>query len=135
MSITPNNDISHGINILRDMLLPVSSVVKDFDNYFSQESPTRSWEDDENIYLEANMPGFKQPDINIELHDNILKVFGRTLVRTTGGYQAKTVKYSFKVPGNTVQDNLAAKLEYGVLTISLPKSKNIAKVKRIQISQ
>jgi HSP20 family protein len=131
-----NATLNDGMSIIRDIFLPVSSVVRDFDNYFSQESPTRSWEDEENVYLEANVPGFKQADINIELHDNILKILGRTLYRTSNGYQTKNVRYSFNVPLNTIQESLTARLEYGILTISLPKSKKtIAKVKRIQISE
>ena len=88
----------------------------------------------ENEYrIIANLPGVKKEDVNIALKDNLLTLSAVTearnetnkenLIRTerfVGKYQR-----SFALPDNCDIENIKAKMEHGVLKLSVPKRETI----------
>lgn len=78
-------------------------------------------EDDEHYYARFEMPGLKKEDVKVELHDGMLTVSGEKKTKTDDGERSYTLSRSVSVPDGVRQDAIAAKLEDGILTVTLPK--------------
>lgn len=100
------------------------------------------WEDDQSLYVEAELPGYALEDIEITTLGNELTIAGtRTETapeeatfhrreRMTGG--ASQFKRSLRIGIPVNVDKVSAKLEQGVLSITLPKAE-AAKPRKIQV--
>ena len=98
------------------------------------------WEDNENLFVEAELPGFELNDLEIyvngENHLSIKgerrqpEVEGASWHRRERGYGSfnRTIELSSDVDADKVSANLKA----GVLTITLPKKEEI-KPRRIEV--
>jgi len=94
----------------------------------------------------TDAPGFSADDIKVELHEGKLTVSGeRKLERTVDGNNSKYhvqerqwTKFSrqFQLPANIAEDKIAASLDKGILTVSVPKVPEPPKPqpKRIQVT-
>lgn len=78
-------------------------------------------EDDEHYYARFEMPGLKKEDVKVELRDGLLSVSGEKKTKTDEGESSYTLSRSVSVPDGVRQDAIAAKLEDGILTVTLPK--------------
>ncbi len=87
-------------------------------------------EDDNNIFIEAEIPGVKKSDINISIQDNILTIKGekkslnedkkdKSFYRSERSYGSFT--RSFTLPAEVNPDKVEAKFEDGILNISIAK--------------
>lgn len=79
-------------------------------------------EDKDNYYAVFEAPGVKKEDLKVELHDRLLSV---SFERKSGEGDKEsryTSSRSISVPDSVKPDGIAAKLENGILTITLPKS-------------
>jgi HSP20 family molecular chaperone IbpA len=105
-------------------------------------------ENGNNYELKADLPGFAKEDINVDLKDHVLTISashkankeekdqksGRVLrqERSTANYQR-----SFRVDEDVKPEDISAKYENGVLTLSLPKKEAVETkaddTKRIEI--
>jgi HSP20 family protein len=93
--------------------------------------PIDLYEDAENTYVRAQLPGFNRDDINVELAEGFLTL---TANRKQGD-NAETFSFSRSV---TVGDQIdpskvAAAYENGILTVTLPKREE-AKPKKITVA-
>lgn len=91
--------------------------------------PLNMWEDDECIYVEAELPGTALEDIDVSVVGADLSIKGRRTVdfpeqarayrreRPTGSFE-RTVT----LPGEIDADRVDAKLTDGILTVTLPKA-------------
>ena len=98
-------------------------------------------ETDDSYIAEVEVPGMSKDDIDIQMSGNELVVSGETRkeeeegkrehrrTRRYGRFEYRTV-----LPSDVDAENVAAKLEHGILTITIPKSTQ-AKPRRITISQ
>ncbi|MFW5800310.1 MAG: Hsp20/alpha crystallin family protein [Spirochaetota bacterium] len=99
-------------------------------------------EDDNNIYVNAELPGVKEKDIDVELKDNMLTISGEKKEETeekekkyhrverSYGYFQRSVNLSSKVD----EDKIKASYKDGILSITLPKVEGEeSKSKKIQI--
>lgn len=94
--------------------LPLSDVIETQDYY----------------YIEMELPGVRKSDISIEINENIVTVSGekvkpqedddRRRYHCIGRSYGK-FKRCFNLPGPFNMHNVKAKLEKGILTISIPK--------------
>jgi len=100
--------------------------------------PVDIWEDGENVYVEAEMPGFNKDQISVTLECSILSI---TAQRSEDHDQRSkhvserhfaSIGRSFKLPMAVVDLQAEAKLEHGVLHLRLPKSPKV-KPKKIKI--
>ncbi len=91
-------------------------------------------EDDANFYVEADVPGFSQDDINVTFDNGMLTVSGeRKQEETREGdnfhvVERRTGKLtrSFSLPSGSVKDNaVEAMLKDGVLHITLAKADDV----------
>ncbi len=97
------------------------------------------WEDNDNLYAEAELPGFKLDDLEIYVTGNQLTITGErrppehnggTWHRQERGYGkfSRLIEVPVDVDGNRV----SAEFKYGVLHITLPKSEAV-KPRRIAV--
>lgn len=102
--------------------------------------PLNLWEDEDNFYIEAELPGLKNEDIDVSVTEgDQLTISGsRTPIAPNGGSWlrqecgygrfSRTITLPAEVDANAVE----AKYEAGVLTLTLPKMEQ-AKPKKIVV--
>lgn len=76
--------------------------------------------DDKQYTLEMSMPGISKENLKIDVEEGMLVVQATT---TSKSRAVKNVKKSWYIDENIDASNIAAKLENGLLTVILPKSK------------
>jgi len=99
------------------------------------------YEDKDNLYVKAELPGMKKEAIEVSLHDGVLTLSGerKTEERSTKAevYRAErfTGRFQRTFTLNTPVDEPKVKAAYtdGILTITLPKAEK-AKPKQIEVS-
>lgn len=96
------------------------------------------YQDDDHYYARFELPGVKREDVGVELHKAVLTVSYTS--RPTGGGEGDeaatesthSVSRSISLPEDVRADGVQARLEDGVLTITLPKQEE-SKPRSIQI--
>ena len=87
--------------------------------------PMSSWQDDNSITVEVDLPGVKLEDVSIEVHNKVLTISAkRTAEGHEGGWDNRSYgEFSEKLQlPDTVNENaVEAKLASGVLVVKLPK--------------
>jgi len=127
---------------------PTRSLMTDFDrifdSMFSHDLPlfplAQSWtpavdvnETETEFFLSADMPGLDKKDVSVDIHDGVITIKGERDIdneKSTDGYriherQLGSFNRSFRLPDNVNEDKVAAKFKNGVLTVTLPKTKEI----------
>lgn len=122
---------------------PVRSILDDFftfpmsrfGSFFDEPtvSPVAAdiWEDKENIFVKMAMPGVKKEDIKISVMADSVSIEGKTSKKDEekedDRYWLRSMEsqyqQTFNLPTNVDTDSVEAKLEDGVLTVTLPKAK------------
>ncbi len=99
------------------------------------------WANEQDVVLTAELPGMAPDDLEISVQNNMVTLKGSLKEeeqlkeneryhreeRATGSFQR-----SWRLPFNVDRDHVEAKLENGVLTLTLPRSEE-DKPKKIQI--
>lgn len=90
--------------------------------------PTNAWEDDANLYVEAELPGLKLEDLDISVLGNELTIHGRRRQAEESGvtyhlqeHGADEFARVLALPADVNAEKVSATLKNGVLTITLPK--------------
>jgi HSP20 family protein len=102
--------------------------------------PLNLWEDESNLFVEAELPGFDMNDLEITVTgDNQLSIKGDrkqpeheggTWHRQERGYG--TFSRLVELPEHVEAGNVTAEFKHGVLTITLPKKEEV-KPRRIEV--
>ena len=81
------------------------------------------YEDTEAYHVRFELPGFRKEDIKVELENAVLSVSG---VRPARGDDRPETTFtrSLSVPDGINPDRIKAKLEDGLLTVTLPKAEH-----------
>lgn len=91
-------------------------------------------EDADNYYARFELPGVKKDDLKIEVHNQLLTVTAERRETADGeGERSLTLSRAISVPEGVNDDAIGAKLEDGILTVTLPKQEH-RKPKVIEIS-
>ena len=97
------------------------------------------WDDGENFYAEAELPGFKIEDIDLAVAGSELQIRGRRESGSKEGWavhrrERSSCEFARAVvfPGEIDQDRVEAALKDGVLRITLPKAPT-AKPRKIEV--
>jgi HSP20 family protein len=97
------------------------------------------WEEGDNFYVEAELPGVRHEDLDIQVVGNTLTLKGQR-----GGSAPEGVAYHrqergtgefvrvVRVPSEVNADKVEAELKDGVLRLTLPKAE-VAKPRKIQV--
>ena len=98
------------------------------------------FETDEALTLMMEMPGVEKKDVSIALEDDVLRVEGQIDFSKYKGMEPVYTEYNvghyargFTLSGKIDRDAIAAQLEDGVLTVTLPKAKE-AMPRRITVN-
>jgi HSP20 family protein len=143
MSARPTNG-ARPLNRLRDEMDQL------FENFFGPMAtwspltggartfpPLNIWEDDNNLYAEAELPGMTMDDLEVYVVGNELTIMGERKGSQDGNFHRRerpigaflrTVTLPMPIDANRVE----ATLRDGVLMITMPKSE-IAKPRKIQV--
>ena len=92
------------------------------------------YEDKDNTYVRAELPGVDRKDINVEMVDDYLTISGARKAFGADGKETESVEFSrsITVPEAVQADKIAAAYENGVLTVTLPKREE-AKPRKITV--
>jgi HSP20 family molecular chaperone IbpA len=101
---------------------------------------TDIYETDETLTVSMEMPGVENKAVEVVLDDGVLRVEGRIDFAKYEGMEPVYTEYnighytrSFRISDKIDQANISAQLEEGVLTLKLPKVKEV-QPRRIAIS-
>ena len=97
--------------------------------------------EDGNLVIRAELPGVKQEDVDITLHNNVLTVSGERKAEQEeerGGYYVRERRYgsfsrSLTVPEGVDESKIHARYENGVLEVTVEGAAEVQEPKRIQI--
>ena len=96
---------------------------------------------DGDVVIRAELPGVKQEDVDITLHDNVLTISGERRVEEEeerGGYHIRERRYgsfrrSVSLPEGIDESKISARYEDGVLEVTVQDAAVAREPKRIQI--
>ena len=99
------------------------------------------WEDDQNLYAEAELPGCRIEDIELTVEGNVLTLRGERKIETKENWTwhrrerggEKFVRV-LELPAAIDADKVHAALRHGVLTVTLPKAE-AARPRRIPVTR
>ncbi len=101
--------------------------------------PVDMREDDKNVYVDAELPGFDKQEINVTLEDGALNISAeRKAEEETGTSHLKERRYTrvqrrFSLPASVDESKVDAKYENGVLHLKMPKTPE-EKPRRIKVA-
>jgi len=91
--------------------------------------PVDLFEDKDNHYVRAELPGIARDAVNLEMVDGYLTISANR----KEGEETFTLTRSVSIPEAVQADKVSANLENGVLTVTLPKQEQ-AKPRKIAIN-
>jgi HSP20 family protein len=99
------------------------------------------YEDANNVYVKAELPGMKKEEIDLSLHDGCLSISGERKSETSHEgaetYRAERFFGRFQrtvsLPTPVTADKVKAQYKDGILTVTLPKAED-AKPKHIDVN-
>jgi HSP20 family protein len=87
-------------------------------------------EDESNVLVRASLPGFTKDDVNVEIHEGVLSIKaehaeekeekGETFYRRER--RVGSLSRRVALPSDVIEDQIAAELKDGVLTLRMPKN-------------
>ena len=98
-------------------------------------------EDEKAYYVEVDLPGVKKEDINVEVKDNVVTISGERKFKKEENDKDYTrvesffgkFERSFTLPSDADSENIDAKVEDGVLHITIPKVEEKENTKKIEV--
>jgi HSP20 family protein len=81
-------------------------------------------EDKDNFYARFELPGLKKEDVKVEIHDRLLTVSADRRDKEGESEQTFSLTRSISVPEGVRGEAISAKLQDGVLTVTLPKQES-----------
>lgn len=111
------------------------TALSDFGGASATRFPVDLYEDENNTYVRAELPGVSRDDINVEMTDGYLTL---TAARKSGGGKGEQEEsFSFSrainIADDVQTDKVTAAYENGVLTVTLPKREE-TKPKKISVA-
>lgn len=139
----PSNEMAHFdkriSKFFEDFDSPFWGNWKNFDVNTSVFTPRVDvTEDNENLYVEADLPGVEKKDVKVSVVGDVLTISGEKkkesrdenknyyrLERTSGSFSR-----SFTLPAEIHADKIGAEFKEGVLKVTLPKTEEAKIVER-----
>ena len=111
------------------------TALSDFSSAATNRFPVDIYEDKDNTYVRAELPGVTRDDINVEVVDGYLTIAATRKTPATDGKGEASFSFSRSVTlsDEVEADKVSAAYENGVLTVTLPKREE-AKPKKITVT-
>jgi HSP20 family protein len=111
------------------------SAFNDFAGPSTTRFPVDLYEDNDNTYVRAELPGVNRDDINVEMSDGYLTIAAarKTATGENGAGESFSFSRAVSIADEVQADKVAATYENGVLTVTLPKREE-AKPKKISVA-
>ena len=97
-----------------------------------QEPRVDLYEDEDHFFVRSELPGVSKSDVNVALVEGVLTISGSVSRETSDGRKTLPLKRSITLPDQVGNGEVRAKLEDGILTVTLPKAE-AAKPRSIEI--
>jgi HSP20 family protein len=112
-----------------------STALNEFGGTSSTRFPVDLYEDKDNTYIRAELPGVAREDINVEAADGYLTIAATRKTPATEGQpeQSTALSRSLQLSDDVAADQIAAAYENGVLTVTLPKREE-TKPKKVTVA-
>jgi HSP20 family protein len=94
--------------------------------------PVDLYEDKDNTYVLAQLPGVQRDDINVEMVEGYLTITASRKQKSGKEEESFSFSRSISVPDEVHADKVGAAYENGVLTVTLPKREE-AKPKKVTV--
>lgn len=122
---------------------PFASMFRDLDRFMrDQEAATmgsagsqpsfRTEQDQDAYHVTAELPGFTDKDVHVDIHRGVLTVSGERTLRSPEGFslthrERGGVKFSrsIRLPDEIDEENVNARMADGVLSLTLPKRADV----------
>jgi HSP20 family protein len=104
-----------------------------FGSETSQRFPVDLYEDKDNTYVRAELPGVSREDINVEMVDGYLTLTATRKAAEGEDATGYTFSRSVTIADDVQADKVGASYENGVLTVTLPKREE-TKPKKITVA-
>jgi HSP20 family protein len=115
---------------------PVNRLDSIFDRVFGEDGvlgqawggvPVAVWEDEDRFYVEADLPGMRDEDVEVTVHNGMLFIRGERKPGEGRAYLYNGRPFGrfervINLPAAVNVDEVQARLADGVLAITLPKS-------------
>jgi HSP20 family protein len=95
--------------------------------------PVDIYEDKENTYVRAEIPGVSREAVNVEYADGSLSINASRKVKTSEGEKDVALSRQVGIADQVQGDKVSAAYENGILTVTLPR-KEEAKPRKINVS-
>tara|TARA_R100000664_G_C2743137_1_gene131329 strand:- start:894 stop:1283 length:390 start_codon:yes stop_codon:yes gene_type:complete len=125
--------LTRHLNPIRNMFLldnqdydPFKDFFNNFSKALSDDHRLTDIKDNGDVYtVSIELPGYKKGDVKAEVNDGVLTVTAEKDGKTS--YQN-----SFSIKNDVDTKSITANLEYGILTLTLPK-KEVSKPRKIKV--
>ena len=105
---------------------PFKDFFTTFGKVFDDERRITDVKDSGDVYtVSIELPGYKKGDIKLEINDNTLTVNAEKEDKSA-------YKNTFSIKSDVDTKSITANLEYGILTLTLPK-KEVSKPRKIKV--
>jgi HSP20 family protein len=126
---------------------PFNRLESVFDRVFGEDGaftaqvsagvPLALWQDDDHVYVEIEMPGVEEKDVELTLHQGTLFIRGECRPEEGRKYLFNNRSYgrferTIRLPQGIDPENVQAKLTSGLLQVAIPKRPE-AKPKKITL--
>jgi HSP20 family protein len=113
---------------------PANRLTSLFDQFFNDGGftpawtpvPLSLWQDEDHVYVEADLPGLTEQDVELTVHDGELTLRGeRKCERQDCLYEGRRFgrfEQRITLPADVDPDAVEARLANGVLRVTFPKS-------------
>lgn len=98
-----------------------SSALGDYAGSSSTQFPIDLYEDKDNAYVRAELPGINRDDIHVEIVDGYLTINATRKTKQGDEEQSFDYSRSVSVPDTVQSDKVEAAYENGIVTVTLPK--------------
>lgn len=95
--------------------------------------PVDLYEDADNTYVRAELPGVNRDDINVEMAEGYLTISAARKTQGEEGEESFSYSRSVSIADDVDTTKVAAAYENGVLTVTLPKREE-AKPKKVTVA-
>tara|TARA_R110002020_G_scaffold354675_5_gene567424 strand:+ start:295 stop:684 length:390 start_codon:yes stop_codon:yes gene_type:complete len=125
--------LTRHLNPIRNMFLVDNENYDPFKDFFTtlgkvvdDEHRITDIKDEGDVYtVSIELPGYKKGDIKIEINDNSLTINAEKEEKTA-------YRNTFSINNDVDTKSISANLEYGILTLNLPK-KELSKPRKIKV--